>query len=204
MPIDVFILGSGGHGKVVLEALMHTGRVARMFDADPAQVGKYVLGVRVELQPVAELLPAWGHLAIGDNFTRAHLLDSFGRYFAGWLTVIHPQSHIAMGATVSAGCFVAAGAVIGPDARIGCATIVNHGAVVDHDCDIGQCCHIAPNATLGGGVVIGDHVLVGSGAVVLPSITIGNGARIGSGAVVTCDIPPGITVVGIPARTVSR
>lgn len=204
MPTDVFILGAGGHGKVVLEALMRSGGAARIFDSDPTQVGKYMLGVRVELQPEAQLLSAYGHLAIGDNFTRARLLELFDRYFSGWLTVIHPDSHIAIGAKVGAGCFVAAGAVVGPDACIGRATIVNHGAVIDHDCHIGQCCHIAPNATLGGAVVIGDNVLVGSGAVVLPGISIGRGARVGSGAVVTCDIPSDLTVVGVPARTLSR
>lgn len=204
MPTDFFILGAGGHGKVVLEALMRRGGTAHMFDADPVQVGKYVLGVRVELQPEIKHLPAYGHLAIGDNISRARLLELFGKEFSGWLTIIHPGSHIAAGGKVGAGSFVGAGSIIGPDAWVGRATIVNHGAVVDHDCHIGECCHIAPNATLGGGVVIGDNVLVGSGAVVLPGTTIGNGVRIGSGAVVTSDVPPDVTMVGVPARAISR
>lgn len=50
--------------------------------------------------------------------------------------------------------------------------------------------------------VIGDNVFIGAGARVLGGITIGDGAVIGANAVVITDVPPGATVVGIPARVV--
>ena len=39
-----------------------------------------------------------------------------------------------------------------------------------------------------------------AGAVLLPGLRIGAGATVGSGAVVTADVEPGATVVGVPAR----
>ena len=45
---------------------------------------------------------------------------------------------------------------------------------------------------------------LGTGAVILPGLTIGSGAVVGAGAVVTRDVPDGATVVGNPAREVSR
>jgi thymidylate kinase len=45
--------------------------------------------------------------------------------------------------------------------------------------------------------VIGDDVTIGAGARVLGDVRIGNGAIIGANAVVTRDIPPGATVVGV-------
>jgi serine O-acetyltransferase len=45
-------------------------------------------------------------------------------------------------------------------------------------------------------------VFIGAGAKVLGAITIGDGAMIGANAVVMCDVPPGATAVGIPARIV--
>ena len=48
---------------------------------------------------------------------------------------------------------------------------------------------------------LGKGVIVGSGAQVLGPITIGMNTRIGANSVVTKDIPPAVTVVGIPART---
>jgi len=44
--------------------------------------------------------------------------------------------------------------------------------------------------------------VVGSGAQVLGPIVVGEGARVGANAVVTRDVAPGSTVVGIPAKPV--
>jgi serine O-acetyltransferase len=52
--------------------------------------------------------------------------------------------------------------------------------------------------------IIGDDVFIGAGAKILGAITIGDGARVGANAVVVCDVPPGATAVGIPARISSR
>src|SRR5262249_13864964 len=42
----------------------------------------------------------------------------------------------------------------------------------------------------------------GSNACILGAIAIGDGARIGSGSVVVRPVPPGATVVGVPARVI--
>ncbi|MBX3237204.1 MAG: N-acetyltransferase [Nitrospiraceae bacterium] len=41
---------------------------------------------------------------------------------------------------------------------------------------------------------------IGSGAVIMCGVTIGEGALVGAGAVVTHDVPPRTTVLGVPAR----
>ena len=45
-------------------------------------------------------------------------------------------------------------------------------------------------------------MVVGSNACILGAIEIGEGARIGSGSVVVRPVPPGATVVGVPARVI--
>jgi maltose O-acetyltransferase len=57
---------------------------------------------------------------------------------------------------------------------------------------------------LGRPVVIGKDVWIGGNAVILPGITIGDNAIVGAGAVVTRDVPSHATVVGNPARMISR
>lgn len=53
-------------------------------------------------------------------------------------------------------------------------------------------------------IIIGDDVMIGAGAVIVgrgdKSLRVGNGAKIGANAVVTKDVLPGETVVGVPAR----
>lgn len=49
---------------------------------------------------------------------------------------------------------------------------------------------------------LADRSYVGAGAKVIGPITLGEGCRVGANAVVTRDVEPGTTVVGIPARPV--
>jgi serine O-acetyltransferase len=45
-------------------------------------------------------------------------------------------------------------------------------------------------------------VLIGAGAKVLGNIHVGNSSRIAAGSVVLADVPPHMTVAGVPARIV--
>lgn len=54
------------------------------------------------------------------------------------------------------------------------------------------------------GPTICNRAVIGAGATLLPAITIGEMAVVGAGAVVTRDVPPGVVVMGIPARVVRQ
>jgi acetyltransferase-like isoleucine patch superfamily enzyme len=82
--------------------------------------------------------------------------------------------------------------------------ILNTGCTVDHHNYIGSHAHLAPGAHLGGDVRIGEGALVGIGTTVIPGRRIGDWAVVGAGSVVTRDIPPYTTAVGIPARVIKR
>lgn len=199
----IFILGAGGHARVVIDALLSQGVLATnvcVRDDNPLLAGKSLLGCRIEA-PMSTLAPITGlvHAAVGDAAVRAALLAVSGRAVSSWLTIVHTRAIVSFRATVGAGSFIAAQAVVGPEAQLGVGTIVNHGAVVDHECVLGDYCHVAPLASLGGGVRLGDRVLIGAGARVLPGVMIGSDAIIGAGAVVLHNVPAGQTWVGVPA-----
>jgi len=101
---------------------------------------------------------------------------------------------------------------IHPGARIGRNFFIDHGfVVIGETAVIGDNVTIYQCVTLGGtspdnGVAgkrhptIRDGVIIGSGAQVLGPITVGERSRIGANAVVTKDVVPGATMVGIPAK----
>ncbi len=100
------------------------------------------------------------------------------------------------------------GAEIPLTTQIGGGLLIPHpnGIVIHPDSVIGVNCLLFQQVTLGTNnsrpPVIGGHVDVGAGAKILGDITVGRHARVGANAVVIRDVPPGATVVGIPARPI--
>jgi acetyltransferase-like isoleucine patch superfamily enzyme len=78
--------------------------------------------------------------------------------------------------------------------------LLNLNTTVGHDTHVGDFSSIMPGAQISGGADIGERVLIGTGACLLNEVSIGMESKIGAGAVVTHDIPPQCTAVGIPAK----
>ncbi len=104
------------------------------------------------------------------------------------------------------------GIEIHPGATIGRRVFIDHGmgVVIGETAEIGDDCTLYHGVTLGGvswnkgkrHPTLGAGVVVGAGAKILGPFTVGEKARIGSNSVVVKAVPPGATVVGIPARIV--
>jgi sugar O-acyltransferase (sialic acid O-acetyltransferase NeuD family) len=201
----LFVLGAGGHGKVVADVGRSAGHVLRAFvdDAPDRQGGRIWDLPVLSWEALLEKAGAPGALValgIGDSVARER---AFSRLVAAGLevaTLVHAAAVVAPTATLGEGAVLMAGALVNPDAVIGRGAIVNTGAVVEHDCRVGAFAHLSPNAALGGKVTVGDRTHLGLGAVALPGVRIGSDVRVGAGAVVHRDVADGVTVVGVPAR----
>ncbi|MGP9497546.1 serine O-acetyltransferase [Halomonas sp. 86] len=106
------------------------------------------------------------------------------------------------------------GIEIHPGATIGRRFFIDHGmgVVIGETAQVGDNVTLYQGVTLGGTSwnkgkrhpTLGDGVIVGAGAKILGPFTVGAGAKVGSNAVVTKEVPPGATVVGIPGKIVKR
>lgn len=203
------ILGAGGHGKVVAEALSLSGRAARIafVDPDAGLAGKSILESPVAgddsfLERARD--EGFGHFVCGlggtrDNEARRTLFDKGMGVGLEPLVVLHPAATVSAHAELGDGSVALAGAVINPDARLGRNCIVNSLGLVEHDCRLGDHVHVAPGARVLGGAVVAEMAYIGAGAVIKQGLTVGRGAVIGAGAVVLRDVADGARVAGVPA-----
>jgi acetyltransferase-like isoleucine patch superfamily enzyme len=83
-------------------------------------------------------------------------------------------------------------------------SLINLACTLGHECSIGRGTVLNPTVNISGGVRLDPGVLVGTGAQVLQYLTVGAGATVGAGSVVTKNVDPGVTVVGVPARPLQR
>jgi len=103
---------------------------------------------------------------------------------------------------------------INPAARLGKGLMLDHGTgiVIGETAVVGDHVSIMQGVTLGGTgksdqdrhPKIGDGVLIGAGAIVLGNIRVGEGARVAAGSVVVKEVPPHVTVAGVPAKVIGE
>lgn len=96
-----------------------------------------------------------------------------------------------------------------PVSKIGPGLFIQHGfSTIVWAREVGANCWINQQVTVGsatgGSPTVGNNVTIYAGAKVLGGITIGDGAVIGANAVVVKDVPPNVTVVGVPAYIIKR
>ena len=109
---------------------------------------------------------------------------------------------------------VGLGVDIHPAARIGRGLMLDHatGVVVGETAVIEDDVSILHSVTLGGtGKEVGDRhpkirrgVLLAAGCKIIGNIEVGEGAKVGAGSVVLHDVPPHVTVAGVPAVIVGK
>lgn len=201
---DIWVVGAGGHAKVVL-ATLHALKmpIRGLLDDRPELWGKQILEWEVMggLDGLNDLA-ARAVIAIGSNQTRHQIATRFPA--VQWVSAIHPLACVHSSARVGEGTVVFAGVVVQPDAYLGRHVIVNTAATLDHDARADDFVHVAPGVHLAGNVHLGEGVFMGISSSAVPGVRVGSWSTVGAGAVVISDIAPNTIAVGVPARSIQK
>jgi len=206
MSESVYILGAGGHGRVVLDTLLANGiQVTGILDAK-AQLSGQLLGVPVlggdEYLDNVSSANSFLVNGLGANpkiFRRRNIFTVMKTRGFTFKSFKHLSAIVSSAISMGEGCQVMAGVVIQAGVTLEENVVINTRASIDHDCMISAHSFIAPGVTLCGNVTVASSAFIGAGAVVIPNIHIGENAIVGAGAVVTKPVPDGWIVVGNPA-----
>jgi sugar O-acyltransferase (sialic acid O-acetyltransferase NeuD family) len=148
------------------------------------------------------------NIAIGNSIVRERIANSIPTETARPFSII-ATNHISLsGNTIGEGAIFCSFSHITSNAQIGRFFHANIYSYIAHDCVIGDFVTFAPGVKCNGHVIIEDHAYIGTGVIIKDGtnkpIVIGKGAVIGMGAVVTKSVPPGVTVVGNPAKLMMK
>lgn len=213
------IFGAGGHGREVmplarlqLSARLRDKAAELVFVVESEPENRMVNGHRVLTkeeflgEPVST---RYFNVAISSSTIRERIANEMAARLVMPFSIV-AQNHASYdGNEIGEGAILSAFSCITCNARIGRFFHANIYSYVAHDCVIGDFVTFAPNVHCNGSVVIEDHVYVGTGAIIREGtpdrpVVIGRGAVIGMGSVVTKSVPANTTVIGNPARELSR
>lgn len=165
----LLIVGAGGHGRSVLEAIRLAARhdVVGFID-DSAQAASSVWGVPLagtsaDLPRLLEMADNI-FIAVGNNAARQHLTEIAMRLGYKLPKVVHPAAFVSPSATLEDGCAIMARATVNTEAHLCRGSIVNCGAVVDHHARVGEFGHLGVNACMAGGTQLGKGAWMQAGS----------------------------------------
>jgi acetyltransferase-like isoleucine patch superfamily enzyme len=152
---------------------------------------------------------------IGDGTVVSTGAIVFAGSRIGAKCIVGDQSCVRERVTMGDDCILGRGSLIENDTTVGTGTRIQADAYVtaystlEEDVFIAPCVVTTNDNFMGRteerkelmkGPTIRRSARIGGGAILCPGVEIGEEAFVGAGAVVTKDVPPGVVVVGSPAR----
>ena len=214
MTRPLVVIGAGGFGREALDvvAAMNAAASAPVFDllgvidASPselnlrrlADLGVPHLGSDVQWLERGE--QAEYAIGIGDPTVRARLATRFDDQGMTAATLVHPAAVVGSRSVLEPGVIVCAGVQVSTNVHLKGHVHLNPNVTIGHDSTLEPFVSVNPGAIVSGEVTVGSGTLIGSGAVILQGLSIGAGSTIGAASCVVGDVPPQVTVKGVPAR----
>jgi serine O-acetyltransferase len=142
--------------------------------------------------------------------TIAVIVHRFGRWAYGIKVPVLRQIVIAVYLVVNTLCLALTGVHVHRESDVGPGLVIhNFSCIMILAKRIGHSCTVNQGVTVGsirgtGWPVIGNNVYLGAGCKVMGGVTVGDNVVVSANSLVVTDVPDNCTVMGVPARVISR
>ncbi len=164
----IVLIGGGGHGRVLIDAILAQDKYEIVGFVDTAlSIGSVISGnykvvlSQNELYNLGDVADFF-IIAIGNNLIREQIYNEAVKYCKAAI-IIHPSATICPNVVIEEGTVIMAKTFINTSCTIGKNTIVNAGVIIDHDCKIGNHVHLSIGTLVGSRSVIADKMTTSIG-----------------------------------------
>ena len=209
---DIVVYGAGGFAREVAWLAGECGKtVVAFIDDNAARHGQRVNDAEVMgLEQAAAKFPNVAFaIGIGNPNVREAVAGKAGAAALRPAVLIDPRVARSRWIEIGEGTVICAGSTLTTNIALGRHVQVNLHCTIGHDVVMEDYVTLAPGVHVSGWVHLKRGAYVGTGATIINGteakpIVVGEGAVIGAGACVVKNVEPGATVVGIPAKPLSR
>jgi sugar O-acyltransferase (sialic acid O-acetyltransferase NeuD family) len=201
------IIGSGGLGREVAQYVqdMNEYELLGYIDDDAAKLGRVyntvqVLGNMKTLSELTKTQKIYAFCAIAKPSIKQKMHQQLLDIGCETINLIHPTAYLSPYVTLGTNVLIAPMCVITVNVSIGSFVHINPQCGIGHDTVIEDYTTLYWNVSTGGAAHIGRASEFGSKSFIRQGITVGENIIAGSGAVIVKNVPPNVTVKGVPAR----
>lgn len=209
MKRDLYIVGSGGLGRGLVDALIHDNgdhineEFNNIYFVDDNTTGEYINGIKVRLN-IEDLINITSKClvinALGEPRIREKIQKKLNANphfeFPNYIdsdVKLYNNVHLGKGNIISRGV------VFSTNINMGDFNLIHYNSTIGHDISMKNYNCIYPLVSLSGYTKIGNCNMIGTGSSSLPESTLGDYVRVGANALISGNYNSNTTIIGSPA-----